>query len=592
VNFYCDRVLRVDLTAGSTRTECLNPDWVSLYLGGKGLLFRYLIEEIQPGLDPWAPENPLIVATGPFAGTIVPTANRCVVGCKSPATGAILDSYMGGSFGATMKFAGYDLIIVTGTAQEPVVLEIRDQDVRIVPAADLWGMRTAAVEEALRRRIGEPASVLSIGPAGEARIPFACISNDVYHKAARGGHGALMGAKGLKAIAVRGTGCVSVNDVRKFTAHVRELNSQYLYVEDLAWAYEEGTPCLTDAMQWAGALPTRNFTASQFEAAESISSESFVKARTRKRSCYQCGIACRNFHVINGVGGEGPEYETIAMCGPNCGIGDLEALLTFNSECDELGLDTISTGVVTALAMELTTTGAADLGLHFGDVDAYLAVPQAITERRGLGAELALGARDLARRHARPELAMHVKNMELPGYDPRACAGMALAYATSDRGGCHRRSYTVMDEILVGSSEPGSLDGKAALNIALQNYSSVRNTGVFCDFAYAQGEHIATLYSYVFQREIAVAELLTIGERIWNLARLFNIREGLSARDDSLPPRLVGGGLPDGPLSGNVIGAEQFQAALLEYYALRGWGNEGVPSKETLARLDIQDIAV
>lgn len=587
MDFYANRVLRVDLSCGDVRVDPLDPAWLSLYIGGKGLLFRYLYDEVDPGLDAWSPRNPLVVATGPFAGTCVPTTSRTVLGCKSPATGGILDSYMGGSFGATLKQAGYDILVVTGAADQPTVIEISDDKVGLRLADDLWGLCTSDVEDRLRDGLGAGTSVLSIGPAGESLVPWACVSNDRSHKAGRGGSGAIMGAKNLKAVAVRGTGAVTVGDARAFGREVLALNASNIFIEDYAWTYEEGTPCLVELINAGGALPTRNFSSGQFALADAIGSEALQRVRVRKRACYQCTIACRNVHSVGDLVGEGPEFETLALCGSNCGIGDLEAIIRFNADCDEYGLDTMSTGVVTALAMDLAERDVVDLGLRFGDVDAYSRVPRLIASRSGVGAELALGARSLARRYGHPELAMEVKNLEMPAYDPRACFGMSLSYATSDRGACHRRAYTAMEEILMGALPPDSLEGKAALSIAKQDYCSLRNTGVFCDFAYDDIKHIAALMRHVWRRDVGTEELIRAGERIWNLARVFNIREGLGRADDAVPSRLLTEALPDGPMAGRIIGDDAFDDALQEYYALRGWDATGTPTPAKLHELGL-----
>ena len=587
MDFYRGKVLRIDLDSEEIQVEDLDSSWAALYIGGKGLLFRYLLEEMTPGTDPWSSENPLIIATGPFAGTSVATASRIVVGCKSPATGAILDSYAGGSFGAALKFAGYDLIIVKGRARQPTAVWIQDDVVRLLSAQKYWGMTTSRIEASLREDLDAGITVLSTGPAGERCIPWACISVDRSHKAGRGGAGALMGAKNLKAIAVMGTGTVTVGDARTFQEDVRILHEQHVFTEENSWAYEEGTPVLVDAINDAGLLPTRNWSAARFAGAASINSEAFRRLRINKRSCYQCGVACRNVHSVGGTVGEGPEFETIALCGANCGIGDAEALVRFNYECDEQGLDTISTGAVVALAMDLAEKGIHDFGLRFGQTEGYLQAPAAIAGRDGVGSELALGVRALAARYGRPDLAMEVKNLELPGYDPRGAFGMSLAYATSDRGACHRRSFTVMDEILTGALPPDSLSDKAAYVIEAQHSWSVRSTGVFCDFIFGDCTPVATLMGHVWGREVTVDELMLVGERIWNLGRLFNVREGFTTRDDSLPALLLETQPTDS--TAKPIGAKPFLRSLQEYYMLRGWDEAGVPTKAKLRTLFSSD---
>jgi aldehyde:ferredoxin oxidoreductase len=596
LDFYQGKVLRLDLSAGTSAVEPLNMEWAEKYIGGKGLLLRYMWEEVPPRVDPWSPDNPVILMTGPFAGTNVSTASRLVVGCKSPQTGILNDSYVGGSFAPELKFAGYDAVIIQGESPEPVVVTIQDDVVSFVPAAPkYWGMKTSEIEEAMRRDFDAHAKTLSIGPAGEKEILWACLSTDQFHKAGRGGHGALWGHKKLKAIAVRGSGSVTVGDAKAFLDDLYRIHGEYVLTEDNLWANEEGTPVLGQIMSDAGVIPTRNWSSGTFEHMENINSDAFVAIRTKNRACYQCAIGCRQFHEAGGVAGEGPEYETIALCGANCGIGDIEALMKFNAECDELGLDTISSGSVVGLAMDLTEKGIKDFGVRFGEADGYLKAPALMAAREGLGADLALGARALAAKYGHPELAMEVKNMELPGYDPRGSFGMSLAYATSDRGGCHMRTYPIADEIVGGALPPDSLEGKAmkviwgnpAEGMIGENFSAVKFCGIWCDFWAVTPEQVAQVFKHAWKREFSEDEVFQIGERVWNLGRLFNLREGVEP--DDIPRKLYAeeGAHTSGASAGRAIGTETFKKALQEFYQLRGWDEKGVPSEAKLAELGV-----
>jgi aldehyde:ferredoxin oxidoreductase len=593
-------VLRIDLSAGTTAVEPLNMAWAEKYIGGKGLLFRYMWEEIPARVDPWSPDNPIILMTGPFAGTGVTTASRLVVGCKSPTTGILTDSYVGGSFAPELKFAGYDAVIIKGRAAAPTVVVIMDDVVEFRPADKYWGMKTSEIEEAMRQDVDPGAKTLSIGPAGEKKIPWACISTDQYHKAGRGGHGALMGDKNLKAVVVRGTGTVTVGNPKAFLALMYKMHEDYILTEDNLWAHEEGTPIIVDPVNGAGALPTRNWSAGTFEGAEKINSESFQKIRVKKRACYQCAIGCRNFHATKWAGaevhGEGPEYETIALCGANCGIDDIDALMKFNELCDELGLDTISSGSVVGLAMDMTEKGIKDFGLHFGEVESYVAAPTLIAKREGIGAELALGSRALAAKYGVPELAMQVKGLELPGYDPRGSFGMSIGYATSDRGGCHMRTYPTGDEVVAGTSPANEIDaakidqivvGDSSKGFIGQNMSSIKFSAILCDFWAATPEQLAILFKALWGRECTEEEVLKTGERVWNLGRLFNLREGVEK--DDLPKKLYSkaGAFADGPSAGQAIGEDTFAAMMAEYYKQRGWDAAGVPSEAKLSELGI-----
>jgi aldehyde:ferredoxin oxidoreductase len=596
LDFYKGNVLRVDLTAGSATVEPLNMEWAERYIGGKGLLLRYMWEHVPPKVDPWSPENPIFLVTGPFAGTNVSTCSRLVVGAKSPATGLLNDSYAGGSFAPEMKFAGYDMIIITGKAPEPTVLWIKDDRVEFVPAKDkYWGLKTSEVEAALRADLDKDAKILSIGPAGENLVRWACLSTDQFHKAGRAGHGALFGSKNLKAVAVRGTGSVAVGDARAFLVDMQRIHTDHVLTDFNLWANEEGTPILVDPVNGAGVLPTRNWSAGSFDGVAGINSEAMLKVKVANRACYQCALGCRQVHEAGGVKCEGPEFETIALCGANCGVGDIEALMRFNHECDEWGLDTISSGSVVGLAMDLTEKGIADFGLRFGEARGYVAAPALIAQRKGTGAELALGARALASKYGVPELAMEAKNLELPGYDPRGAFGMSLAYATSDRGGCHMRSYPIADEVLEGTRPADSLEGKAEQVIngnvgngfIGQNLSSIKFSGIWCDFWAVDPDQVGQMLRHVWPHDFTEEEVMLIGERIWNLGRLFNLREGVET--DTIPRKLFAeeSAFPDGPSAGKAIGEQTLQKAIQEYYQLRGWDDKGVPGEAKLAEVGV-----
>ncbi len=587
MDFYTGRILKIDLSASVAADDSLRIEWADRYIGGRGLLLRYLWEELAMGVDPFSPDNPLIIMTGPFAGTVVPTAGRFYIGAKSPATGILDDSCVGGSFGPELKFAGYDGIIIRGRARTPTIVTIRDRLVEFRSGSNCSGMKTSQIEQALHRRFDKEAKVLSIGPAGENRVPFACISTDQYHKAGRGGLGAVMGEKNLKAIAVRGSGGVNVRDPRGFLGLMAQMHADHVFTSDNLWAHQEGTPIFVDPVNGAGALPTRNWSAGTFEDSQKINSAAFERIRVRKRACYQCALSCRNYHATvfagDEVHGEGPEYETIALCGANCGVGDIGALMKLNAECDEWGLDTISTGAVIGLAMDLTKREVRDFGLRFGDAESYTQVPRLIATRQGIGAELALGARALALKYERPELAMEIKGLELPGYDPRGAFGLSLAYATSDRGGCHLRATTVSPEIISGSMPSDSLAGKAAYLIQKQNFKSAKFSAVICDFWAIASEQLRTLFERLQERKFTDDDILQLGERIWNLGRLFNLREGVEK--DDIPALLCDTGSDAD--SRPRIGRGAFDRALREFYELRGWNESGVPLETKLASLGV-----
>jgi len=373
-----------------------------------------------------------------------------------------------------------------------------------------------------------------------------------------------------------------------FLATYKEIFHDHLLTDANLWAYSDGTPSVVDKTHRAGLLPTRGFTQGEFDGKDGINGSAVQAALVRRRACTNCPLACGRFtRSQTGEVVEGPEYETIALGGSNCGIGDLSALISYNRLCDDLGLDTISTGNVIGLAMTMTEEGIHDFGLRYGDAEGYLRTVQDIAYRRGSGDELAHGARWLARRYGGEGVALETKGLEYPGYDPRGAFGMGLAYSTSDRGACHMRSFVVGVEALDGNFDPDSLVGKAALVISDQNLNSAKWSGIFCDFWAISPQQMATLFSAAIGRSYSAEEILRIGERIWNLGRLFNLREGFGRADD-LPPRaLFERPLRNGVAAGRTYTREAFDAALDDYYALRGWDHEGAPTPEKLASLGL-----
>jgi aldehyde:ferredoxin oxidoreductase len=616
---YAGRVLRVDLSTMSSWTELLNREWARLFFGGKGLGFRYFYDAVPAGTDPLSPCNALIFVTGPLTGTLAPCTGKLGVVTRSPATSTILDCSVGGTVAAQLKYAGYDLVVITGRAPRPVVLVIDDDCVSFRGAEWLWGRGCHETEFLLRDALGADFRIISTGPAGEKLVPLACLTSELYRQAGRGGVGAVMGSKRLKAVAVRGTGSLPAPDMARFLEFAHRAMREDLLTDANLWAYTDGTPMIVGLSQSAGILPTRNFQSGTFCAAEAIGAEAVRSWRVAKKACFGCGLGCGNFlraPAASGAGGgtagtgvagggapgaleagagarwpgegalEGPEYETLALTGSNCGIGDLTAIIEFNRLCDDLGLDTISTGGVVAFAMELAERGLADLGLRFGDVDSYLKAPVLIARGEGVGRELGRGVRYLAERYGGREFAMEVKGLEMPGYEPRGSWGMGLAYATSDRGACHMRAWPVADEAF-GSLDPFTGEGKAQLVIAGQHQNAIKFSLIFCDFWALSLDLMAGFCSVALGREVTADELRLAGERIWNLGRLLNVREGFRRQHDYLPARVFVQPLPDGPGSGKVLPPEVFRAMLDEYYRLRGWDEEGVPTPDKLAELGL-----
>jgi aldehyde:ferredoxin oxidoreductase len=341
---------------------------------------------------------------------------------------------------------------------------------------------------------------------------------------------------------------------------------------------------IIDMSNASGILPTRNYQDGVYEGASNINAEKVQNLNPEKKACFACALGCTNYLRFKGGGVEGPEYETLALAGSGCGIDDLEAIVTFNAECDDLGIDTISLGNVLGFAMEMTEKGIKDFGLRFGDVATYLKMPRLVAFKEGIGQELCLGVKKLSQKYGGTEFAMHVKGLELPGYDPRGSWGMGLAYATASRGGCHMSAWPVADEAF-GKVNPFTIKGKAQLVINGQNYNAVKFSLILCDFWALSLDAMSQIMSCFLNRDVTVAELETAGERIWNIFRLFNVREGFYVVDDSLPDRIFKDTLKTGVTSGKVLPREKFATMLQEYYRLRGWDNNGIPTLEKLAQL-------
>jgi len=595
---YVGKNLEVDLTKKEIKITDLDEERARMFIGGKGLGARLLYESVEPGLDPLAPENPLIFITGPLTATSASTSGRWAVVTKSPHTGIFLDSQVGGHFGAQLKMAGFDCLTVPGKADAPVYLHIKDGQCRILDALELWGKGVFETERILKKR-HPGAKVGSIGPAGENLVSYACISFDLYRQAGRGGAGAVMGSKNLKAVVTEGSCKVRYADSDGFAAKGKSLRKLINEHPVMRERREIGTPLWVAKANRAGFLPTRNFSSGVFELADEISGETMRrKIVVKNRACYGCPILCGKFSRVDegkhqGIEVEGPEYETIALLGSNCGIGSIEAVAHANMLCDDLGLDTISTGNIIGFAMECYRKGLLKdtdgLHLEFGNENALLAMIEKIARREGIGELFWGGVRKAAEEigQGTEKFAIHVKGLELPGVDPRGAWGMALAYATSDRGGCHQRCWTPSAE-LAGALKRFSTEGIAQFVKDTQDERAVCFSLVLCDFAPFSVEDFVELLNLATGFDLTEAEYLTAGERIWNLTRMFNVREGMRRRDDTLPARLMEEPLPEGGAQGQVVTREALDRMLDEYYELRGWNEEGIPGEDKLRELGLR----
>jgi len=395
-----------------------------------------------------------------------------------------------------------------------------------------------------------------------------------------------MGSKRLKAIVCSGSKDVTVPDMPGLLQLVKRLIWEDVLTDTNIGIYTDGTPQIVDMSNTAGVLPTRNYQDGVFEGASKINAAAIRRLKPRKKACPACPLGCGNYIRIGNSAVGGPEYETLAMVGSNCGVDDIEAIIKFNAECDDVGIDTISAGNIVGFAMEMTERGIRDFGIRFGDTEAYLKMPRLIGCQEGIGEELSRGVRYLAKKYGGGEFAMEVKGLELPGYDPRGSWSMGLSYATAYRGGCHMAGFPIADEAF-GDIDPFTIEGKAKLTLDAQNYCTIKFSLVICDFWAISWETMSELISCVRGREISIAELEKAAERIWNTSRLFNIREGFKAADDILPDRIFKEPLKSGSPAGRALPRDKFDAMLREYYQLRGWDSNGVPTPERLKELDM-----
>ena len=611
---WAGKILRVNLTAGTVKSEPLNKEWAQKYLGSRGLGTKYLCEEIDPKVDPLSPDNKLIFATGPLTGTMASTGGRYTVITKGALTNAIACSNSGGFFGNELKNAGWDMIIFEGRSATPVYLYVENGEAKLLPADDLWGTSVWHTEETIKAKHQDPQiRVSSIGVSGEKGVKYACIVNELHRAAGRSGVGTVMGSKNLKAVAVRGTLGVKIKDFDAFfkaTEAAKAVLAGNAVTGQGLPAY--GTQVLMNVINESGAMPTRNHRDIQFEGAHKISAEAMAVPRasdgkpnlSRNGACFGCTIACGRISTVDkthfsvkdkpqywGASG-GLEYEAAWALGSNTGVDDLDALTYANFICNEQGMDPISFGATVSAAMELyeigaiTTEHTGGLELRFGSAEALVKLAELTGKGEGFGAEIGLGSKRLTEKYGHPDLSMSVKGQEFPAYDSRGIQGMGLTYATSNRGACHLRSYTVASEILgiPEKTDPLATDGKAGLVKAFQDATAAFDAAgicIFTSFAWSLVD-VAPQVDAAIDGGWSVERLVETGERIWNLERQFNLAAGLTAKDDTLPKRLLKEAAKTGPATGRV---NDLGKMLPEYYELRGWTPDGVPTNETLARL-------
>ena len=613
---WAQKILRVDLTAGTVKSEPLNMNWALGYLGSRGLGSKYLTEEVDPKVDPLSPANKIIWATGPLTGTMASTGGRYTVITKSPLTGAIACSNSGGYWGAELKMAGWDMVIFEGKSPKPVYLYINDDKAELRDAAHLWGKSVWETEAMLKTGLQDPLMrVSSIGKAGENGVLFAAVVNDLHRAAGRSGVGTVMGSKNLKAIAVRGT--IGVGNIRDPKAFMKVTYEKKKILHDNAVTGQGlpafGTQVLMNVINEVGALPTRNHQDVQFESAKDISAEAMAAPRASdgkaqlvtNQACFGCTIACgriskmdeTHFTVQNkpqywGASG-GLEYEAAWALGAANGVKDLEVLQYCTLLCNEEGIDPISFGATIGAVMELYEMGVLtkeQIGIEapFGSAKALAFLVEETIYSRGFGKEIGQGSKRLTAKYGHPDLSMSSKGQEFPAYDGRAIQGIGLAYATSNRGGCHLRGYTIASEVLgiPIKTDPLEHEGKPELVKAFQDATAAFDSSglcVFTTFAWGLADLAPQLQAAIGE-QFTTEELEKIGERIWNMERQFNNAAGFTKADDSLPKRLLTEAAKTGPAKGKV---NMLAEMLPKYYSVRGWDAEGVPTKATRERLSL-----
>jgi aldehyde:ferredoxin oxidoreductase len=619
---YMNRALDINLTTGEIKELAVSPEDRALYLGGKGIGVRLLYDHTRPGLDPYSEEMVIVFSTGPVTGTSAPQSNRFVVTTKSPLTGAIVTSTCGGNFATKLKKAGVDLVLVRGKADKPVYIEITEEGVAIKDASHLWGKGAMETQSLFPKAFGKAV----IGPAGENLVRFAAIVSE-ERVAGRSGTGAVMGSKNLKAIIANGKKKVEIADSGKYKPFQKSI-TKFLLAHPMTGGIlpRLGTANIVNTTAGRNMLPVFNFQRGTDHRAVEITGEQLAARHLKKRvGCLSCPIICGRGIERNGKLTKGPEYETLGLLGSNLGNFDLEKIYEWNELCDDLGMDTISMGGALGFATELTQRGLLKSDLSFED---HKLIPKLIEDtafRRGLGNDLAEGVKRLSEKYGGKEYAIHVKGLELPAYDPRGCYGQGLEYATTNRGGCHVQGATMYLEA-VGplSIDPHSIKAKPELVMMQQNLAAAIASSVYCIFSsYAmipgpvfrlnpQGlpyrlitglvlnsgpllgvvlkskAPLSLLWfekflTYVLGTKVTMGDYFEIGERVFNLERMYNLREGLTARDDVLPERLLRESTYDG-----IQGGVPLFEMLPRYYQVRGWDERGVPKQSTLERLQIR----
>ncbi len=577
------KLLRVNLTDKTHTVEDLPEDVMKENLGGKALGAYLLLKYLPPKTDPLSPESKLIFTTGPAQDTTVSAAGRYGVFAKSPLTGIFGESYSGGHTAPMMRRTGYDAIMIEGASSEPVYLHITDQGVEFNDASDLWGKETYETEEALVEKVGvKGAQAIVIGPAGENLVKYSCIKNNKWRSAGRTGMGAVMGSKKVKGVVFSGSQKAPLYDEEKLKAYVKNMVKECVNTVRTQNMKEKGTPYMVEVTNKASAFPTRYWAEGSFDKWEDISSDRMrADMEVSPTACARCFMACGKLSKVTkgrhkGLVVEGPEYETLYAIGGLCCVSPIEEVVYLNDVCDRLGLDTISGGNVASFAIEMGIRGKLEGMPDYGDVDGIADLFHKIAYRKGVGDFLAEGIRHISEQLDMVDYAVHAKGMEPAGYDPRALPGMSLGYAVSSRGGCHLRSSFYMGE-LRNEIPKDMVEGKAKIFLDFESRNALEDSLILCRFyqQFIGWDGMLEILKHTTGMDLELEDLYAYGRHATNLARKFNIREGLTGADDKLPKRLFTDGI--GPNKDMVVNADNLKIMLKEYYELHGWDENGMP---------------
>lgn len=621
-----NKVLRINLSTGEIKKEPLDQKLVDEFIGGRGFTSKIMYDELPPNTKPFDPENLFIMAMGPFNGLLFPATGKTHFGFKSPASGGYGDSNMGGHFGVAFKYAGYDLLIMTGKAKEPSYLYIDDDQVEIRPADKYWGIGSLTVEKKFKDDLGEDFQIATIGPAGEKLSNFACISHDFGRQAGRTGVGSVLGSKNMKAIAIRGTGTIPVYDPEAMLEKGKYVYGEVRKKPGFTGWTPQGTAGITDWVNEVGACPTRNFQTSYFEDYKQINGQAILdRLKITDKACYACPTPCGKYgHAKTKAGSvyvEGPEFESIALLGSNCEISDIAEVGYLNYVCDELGVDTISAGIVASWAIECYEKGIftkEDIGrdVKFGDLDSIIYLLDLMGKREGLGDLLAEGVKVASEKVGKgsDKFAIHVKGVEWTGYESRNAPGMMLGYMTADIGAHHGRCWVLGNDV-AGSAEAGSVHDLISGGAKADKLPKAKRKGVSgivinsqhlrpafdllgtCRLQYMElgfeVDYYEKFYYTITGKKIKWEDIIKVSEKVWNLNRCFNIREieGYGRSYDYPPARFYEEPIPNGPNEGHFITLEEIELMLDEYYDTRGWDKNGIPTKEKLVELGLEDVA-